>query len=229
MTASYHRIKADLLDKIVRGQWKPGSLIPSEAELAEAYGSARATVNRAMRELAEDGIIERKRKSGSRVRLAPRRQARFDIPIVRREIEDQGAAYRYALVGSEIIAAPGWLRARLGLEEAGAVRHLECMHYADGTPYQHEDRWINLALLPEAGDVNFAALGPNEWLVAQIPFTEAEINISAQEAGPAVAQHLSCRPGDPLLQIERSTRWGGVPVTFVRLSFRRGHQLTTRY
>jgi GntR family histidine utilization transcriptional repressor len=229
MSASYQRIKADLLDKIVRGQWKPGSLIPSEAELAEAYGSARATVNRAMRELAEEGIVERKRKSGSRVLLAPRRQARFDIPLIRREIEDLGAVYRYALVGSEVMEAPAWLRARLGLEGDGAVLHLECMHYADGTPYQHEDRWINLALLPQARHADFASLGPNEWLIAQIPFTEAEINISAQEANPAIAQHLSCQPADPLLQIERSTRWGGVPVTFVRLSFRRGHQLTTRY
>jgi GntR family histidine utilization transcriptional repressor len=108
MTANYQRIKADILEKIVRGDWKPGSAIPSETELAEAYGSARATVNRAMRELADDGVIERKRKAGSRVRLAPHRKARFDIPIVRREIEDQGLAYRYALVSAVEIEAPVW-------------------------------------------------------------------------------------------------------------------------
>lgn len=68
---TYRDIKADILGRITRGEWKPGSLIPGELELAETYGSARATVNRAMRELAEDGIIERKRKSGSRVRSSP--------------------------------------------------------------------------------------------------------------------------------------------------------------
>lgn len=229
MTATYREIKADILGKITRGEWKPGSLIPSELELAAAYGSARATVNRAMRELAEAGIIERKRKSGSRVRLSPLRQARFDIPIVRREIEEQGAVYRYALVHSEVIRAPAWLRARMGLAAGDKVRHLVCLHFADGMPYQYEDRWINLALLPHARDADFRAVGPTEWLVAQIPFSEVEISISATAADAALAEHLACAPGDPLLQIERSTRWDGRPVTFVRLVHHRGHRMTTRY
>ncbi len=229
MAVTYRDIKADILGKITRGDWKPGSLIPGELELAETYGSARATVNRAMRELAEDGIIERKRKSGSRVRLSPLRQARFDIPIVRREIEERGAAYRYALVESEVVRAPDWVRARMGLSPGETVRHLVCLHFADGTPYQHEDRWINLAVLPQARDADFRAEGPNEWLVAQIPFSEAEISISATAADAALAAHLACAAGDPLLQIERSTRWGGRAVTFVRLVHHRGHRMTARY
>ena len=229
MAVTYREIKADILGRITRGDWKPGSLIPGELELAETYGAARATVNRAMRELAEDGIIERKRKSGSRVRLSPLRQARFDIPIVRREIEEQGAAYRYALVQSELVAAPDWVRARMGLAPGSKVRHLICLHFADGAPYQHEDRWINLSVLPQARDADFATAGPNEWLVAQIPFSEAEISIAATAADAALSEHLACALGDPLLQIERSTRWKGQAVTFVRLVHHRGHRMTARY
>jgi len=229
VTATYREIKADILGKITRGDWKPGSLIPGELELAEVYGAARATVNRAMRELAEDGIIERKRKSGSRVRLSPVRQARFDIPIVRREIEEQGAVYRYALVQSEVVRAPDWVRARMGLSPGEKARHLVCLHFADGTPYQHEDRWINLSVLPQAREADFRSGGPNEWLVSQIPFSEAEISISAAAADGTLAAHLACAIGDPLLQIERSTRWNGQAVTFVRLVHHRGHRMTARY
>lgn len=229
MPATYKDIKADILKKIRSGEWKPGGLIPNEIELAEFYGAARATVNRAMRELAEDGIIERKRKSGSRVRHSPLRQARFDIPIVRREIEEQGSVYRYALVLSQVLRAPDWLRARLGLAASVDVRHLICLHFADGYPYQLEDRWINLALLPQARDVEFTATGPNEWLVAQIPFSEVEVSISATAADPDSAAHLGCAAGEPLLQMERSTRWDGQPVTFVRLMHNRSHRMTTRY
>lgn len=229
MPATYRDIKADILRKITQGEWKPGSLIPNEMELAESYGSARATVNRAMRELAEDGLIERKRKSGSRVRLTPVRQATFDIPIIRREIEEKGAVYRYSLVSSEVIRAPDWLRARLGLPPGDNVRHLICLHFANGFPYQLEDRWINLKLLPQARHVDFAAQGPNEWLIAQIPFSEVEISISATAADDAMAAHLGCASGDPLLQIERSTRWNGQPVTYVRLLHHRGHRMNTRY
>lgn len=229
MKQTYLSIKADLLGKITRGEIRPGTLMPGEVELAESYAVARATVNRAMRELADDGIIERKRKAGSRVRLAPHRQARFDIPLIRREIEEQGAAYRHALIRSGVVPVAAWLALRLGLAAESPVLHVECLHFADDAPYQHEDRWINLALLPQAREQDFSQTSPNEWLVAQIPFTEAQISISAEPADSSTAAHLACDAGAPLLRIERSTRWQGTAVTFVRLTCRRGHRLETQY
>jgi GntR family histidine utilization transcriptional repressor len=227
--ASYREIKTDILRRITTGDWKPGSLLPNEQALAESYGTARATVNRAMRELAEDGIIERKRKAGSRVRLSPLRHARFEIPIVRREIEEQGGTYRYALVQSDVTQAPDWLRARMGLTPDSELRHLICLHFADGVPYQHEERWINLDGLPQARDADFSMVGPNEWLVAQVPFSQAEIAISATAATDTLSAHLDCAPGSPLLQIERSTWWQERAVTFVRLVYKRGQSMTARY
>jgi len=229
VSVTYRQIKADILGRIARGEWKPGSPIPSESELATRYGSARATVNRAMRELADDGLIERKRKSGSRVRLAPARQARFAIPLVREEIEAQGVVYRYALIASDIRPAPDWLRARIGLRGGAEVRHVVCLHLADSSPYQYEDRWINLDVLPQARLADFATTGPNEWLVAHVPLSEVEIGISAMAADRSLAEYLACADGDPLLRIERSTRWNDRPVTFVRLVHRRGHRMSTRY
>lgn len=228
-TISWRSIQEELLRRINEREWPPGILLPNEADLAVEFGCARATVNRAMRELAEDGIIERKRKSGSRVRSSPLRQARFDIPVVRREVEGQGRSYRYALVRSEVIEAPEWLRARLALAPGDPVRHLVCLHFADGAPWQHEDRWINLGLLPQARTADFSASGPTEWLVSQIPFSAVEISISATAADAALAAHLDCGIGDPLLTTERLTRWNGETVTYVRLVHRPGHRMTTRY
>lgn len=229
MKATYKNVKSDILSKITKGEWPPGSLVPNEVELATTYGCARATVNRAMQELADDGLIERRRKAGTRVRKAPIRQARFDIPLVRSEIEDQGAAYRYSLVRRLVEPAPDWLRARLDLSGECDVLHLVCVHYADGDPYQHEDRWINLTALPQARAVDFADVGPNEWLVATIPFSDVEIGFSARLADQNMSDYLACRIGDPVFTIERSTWWEGQAVTYVRLTYRPGHRLTTRY
>ncbi len=226
---TYREIKSDILRKITHGEWKPGASIPNELDLASSYGVARATVYRAMRELAEEGIIERKRKAGSKVRMSPLRRARFDIPLVRREIEDQGLAYRYALISSAVERAPDWLRARLQLEATTEVLHLVCMHFADGSPYQYEDRWINLDLLPQARTADFSQVGPNEWLIAAVPFSDAEISFSAAAADQGLANHLSCSTGDPLFQLERSTWWQDRAVTYVRLVYRPGHRMTTRY
>ena len=229
MAASYRDVKAAILRGIADGEWRPGGLLPSELDLASRYDCARATVNRAMRELAEEGLIERRRRAGTRVRTAPVRRARFDIPLVRREVEERGAAYRYALVRREHGPAPDWLRARFGLGPDGEALRLVCLHYADGAPYQLEDRWINLVALPQALEADFAATGPNEWLVATVPFSTAEIAFSATPADRRLADHLDCAPGDALFQTERSTWWDGRALTFVRLVFRRGHRVTARY
>ncbi|MBZ8117394.1 GntR family transcriptional regulator [Roseovarius sp. LXJ103] len=229
MSVTYRDVKADILAKITQGELPPGSAMPNEVDLAVDYGCARATVNRAMRELADDGIIERRRKAGTRVRMAPVRQARFGIPLVRQEIETLGATYRYALVARAALAAPDWLRARLALEPKARALHLTCMHYADGMPYQHEDRWINLAVNPDAEYNDFAETGPNEWLVAAVPFSNAEISFQAVTADAALAEYLGCGTGEALFQVERMTWWEGRAVTFVRLTHRRGHRMTTQY
>ncbi len=175
MKTTFKDVKSDILSRITTGELVPGGPIPNETDLAAHYGCARATVNRAMRELSDDGIIERRRKVGSRVRASPIRQARFDIPIVRKEIAEKGAAYRFSLVHRSVQDAPDWLRARMKLGAGGQVLHLICMHYADGDPYQYEDRWINLTALPQADDADFSDVGPNEWLIATVPFSNAEI------------------------------------------------------
>lgn len=226
---TYRDIKADILQRILNGTWPPGSAVPNEQDLAVEYGVARATVNRAMRELVDEGLVERKRKAGTRVRLAPVRQVRFEIPLIRKEIEEQGATYRYALIRSETMLAPDWPRARLNVKRGTEVLHLVCMHFADGKPYQLEDRWINLAATPQGRDFDFTATGPNEWLVQQVPFSDVEISFSATTADPGQATLLNCDAGDALFRVERQTTWQDQVVTYVSLIYRRGHRMTTRY
>ncbi|UWQ86316.1 GntR family transcriptional regulator [Leisingera caerulea] len=229
MKTAFRDVKEDIRRRIVQGVWGPGDLLPNEVDLAEEFHCARATVNRAMRELAEEGLVERKRKAGTRVLLSPVRQARFNIPIVRKEIESRGLMYRYALVNREVIDTPDWLRARLGLEGDGQVLHLTCMHYGDGSPYQFEDRWINLAALPQAIEADFSKVGPTEWLIATVPYSDAEISFSAMTADDETARHLSCAQGDSLFLAERSTWFEDRAITYVRLVFQRGYRMTTRY
>lgn len=215
--------------RLAQGIWKPGATLPTEADLARTYGCARATVNRAMRELAEEGFLDRRRKTGTQVRLAPVRQARFDIPLIRREIEAGGAGYGYALIARTDGPAPGWLAERLGLSPGAPVLHLVCLHRAGGAAFQVEDRWINLDTLPAARTADFSQTGPNEWLVATIPFSDVEIGFSAVPAGAPEAGLLGCAPGTPLFQTDRTTWLNGQPVTFVRLMHRPGYRMTTRY
>jgi GntR family transcriptional regulator len=57
-----------LHDEIARGALAPGDPLPSEQSLGEQFGVSRITVRRALADLADDGLIERRHGVGSFVR-----------------------------------------------------------------------------------------------------------------------------------------------------------------
>lgn len=61
----YHQVKTHLIDEILVGTYQPGDRIPTEHELCERFQISRTPVNRALTELADEGVILRQRKRGS--------------------------------------------------------------------------------------------------------------------------------------------------------------------
>ncbi len=52
------RVETDLRRRVDAGEWASGDALPSIAALAEHYATSRATVAKAMRRLADDGLVE---------------------------------------------------------------------------------------------------------------------------------------------------------------------------
>ena len=68
MTTKYSILKDKLNQRIRSAQYAPGSLIPSEAELAAEFNISRNTVRQALKELENAGILIRQRGKGTFVR-----------------------------------------------------------------------------------------------------------------------------------------------------------------
>ncbi|MDT8345122.1 MAG: UTRA domain-containing protein [Thermohalobaculum sp.] len=215
---TYRSIKAKILDGIIRRDWAAGDLIPNEEDLARDYGCSRSTVNRALQELADLGILERRRKAGTRVALRQTRGATVQIPIVRAEIEQGGRRYGYVLLDRAETRADAASASLIDVPRGTPLLHLRCLHLADGTPWQLEDRLINLAALPAARAVDFEAVGPNEWLVMQVPYSRCEHIFSAAPPSDAERDHMRLQPDEPVFVIERRTWLGPQALTHVRLS-----------
>ena len=67
----YRQVYAAVRRDIESGRLKPGARLPSEADLGRTFGASRITVGRAMRDLQNVGLIERRAGSGTFVRTAP--------------------------------------------------------------------------------------------------------------------------------------------------------------
>ena len=224
---SYRSIQEEVLRRIRARDWQPGQIIPSEVELAAEFSCARATINRALRELAETGILDRRRKAGTRVSLNPVRKATLDIPVTRLEVESRGSTYRHKLLETHQVSAPSHVIARMNLPLGQKVLHLKCLHLADDTPFLYEDRWVNLTAAPSILRAPLDSISANEWLVQNVPISGGDIAFSAETATVEDAAALNIAPGSALFVIERLTFMAAVTVTQVRLAYMPGYRMTT--
>jgi GntR family histidine utilization transcriptional repressor len=218
-------IRAEVLRRIRVRDWPPGAMIPTEEALAEEFGCARATVNRALRELAEAGVLERRRKAGTRVAMLPVRKATLDIPVIRQEVEATGRVHGFRLLTQRNEAPPVPVASRLGLPPGATLIYLETLHLADGQPFVFETRWLNPAVLPALPD--FGQVSANEWLVAHVAYATGDIAFSAAQASPREAEVMGVAAGSALFITERTTWTAEAPITFVRLAHAPGYRVQT--
>lgn len=226
-TCSWQTVEEEVRRRINAREWPPGEMIPNEVDLAEEFGCARATVNRALQRLADAGLLDRRRRAGTRVALHPIRKARLDIPIIRHEIEAKGLTYNYSLLSRKKLVPNAGVQARMQSEAGVRLLHIEGLHMASGAPYAHENRWINLSALPDAAKVDFSQQSPNEWLVLNVPFEGGDITFSAISARANEAAGLSCEEGTALFVVERTTWASKHILTYVRLTFAPGYRVHT--
>jgi DNA-binding LacI/PurR family transcriptional regulator len=67
-TPKHSRISQELLAEIAAGKYASSGRLPSEAQLVDRFGVSRPTVARALRDLQDRGLVERRAGSGSFVR-----------------------------------------------------------------------------------------------------------------------------------------------------------------
>jgi GntR family histidine utilization transcriptional repressor len=224
VTLGWEDIRAEVLRRIRARDWAPGTVIPGEEALAGEFGVARATVNRALRDLAEAGVLERKKRAGTRVAERPVRRARLEIPVIRLDVLGRGLSYDFSLLEDRLAPAPAAVGARLGLPAGLPLRYLETLHRAQGRPFVLETRWLNPAVLPDPAP-DFSAISANEWLVTQVSLVSGDIAFLAEGAGAREAEVLGVSPGTALLVAERTTQGTAGPVTLVRLAHAPGHRV----
>lgn len=218
-TTLHDSIRSAIEGQILSGELKPGDRIPFEHELMEAYDCSRMTVNKAVVELVNRGLIVRRRRAGSFVAQPPSDSTMLDIPDIQADLQQRGKSYSYRLLKRRIRAARKARKTEMDLARGGRLLELVSLHGADGKPYALEERLISLETVSDAAGADFSVSPPGTWLLDHVPWSQAEHRISAIAADEETARLLYLERGAPCLVLERQTWHDKLPVTYVCQTF----------
>lgn len=213
----YQQLKDYVTERISNGELKPGDRVPSENELVEAMQVSRMTANRALRELTDEGVVERVAGRGTFVADFRSQSHLLEVHNIADEIARRGHVHSSVVVRKARVRARGEVAKALHVEQGTGVFHLLLVHCENGAPIQVEDRHVLADFAPDCLEQDFAAATPSAYLTSVAPLAEAEQVVRAQVPNAAVRERLQMQPGEPTLVVIRRTWSHGRPVTFARL------------
>lgn len=206
ITPLYHRIYVTLLAQLRDGHFPPGEPMPSELQLADQYNVSRVTIRRTLQALERDGLIHRRRGSGT-YPVEPKADAvppRADIGGMLGNLITMESETEARTLSAGETRAPAWVRAT-GRWAGGPVFRIVRRRDRKGLPFSVS----NLMLPPALGEaIDVAALG-NEPVMAAlerigvIP-TTAEQVLTVALAEPGLAAEVGVEVGAPLICMRRT-------------------------
>jgi GntR family histidine utilization transcriptional repressor len=213
----YLKVKNFLREGISAGQWRPGELMPSEAELVTQFKVSRMTVNRALRELSSEGLVQRTQGVGTFVAQLHRIASTLTVRDLHDEIKERGHQHRAVVIRLERIKADAAQAADFGLKTGAALFHSVIVHLENNVPIQCEDRLVNPACAPDYLTLDFDQITPTHYLLQAVPLSEARYTIEALLPTADEATWLGISRRDPCLVVKRRTFSRQQTVTTVRL------------
>lgn len=202
----YLRLRDDLARRINRQEWRPGDLIPSEADLAASHGIAVGTVRKAIDQLVAEGVLDRRQGKGTFVR-----RARFDSSLFRffrfQSTSGERRVPESRILRREVMPAPSAVASALRIRENDEVIFLARLRLVDGEPLLAEEIWLEKAPFAAILDIDPADFGDLLYPLYEERcgrvVTSAEETLTVELADPMRARLLGREAGAPLVVVER--------------------------
>jgi GntR family histidine utilization transcriptional repressor len=213
----YLQLKELIIGQISAGTLQPRDRVPSENELVDATGVSRMTANRALRELNDEGYVDRVAGVGTFVADFKAVSHVLEVRNIADEIDRRGHSHAATvLVQEQTAAGPGTARA-LQIAEGSEVFHLVLIHHESAIPIQVEHRYVLMDFAPDCLRQDFTTVTPSAYLSAISPLQEAEHVVRAAMPDEDIKRSLEMADDEPCLVVSRRTWAHGRPVSFARL------------
>ena len=216
-TPVYMRIRRRIEERIERGIYPTGSMIPSEKDLAEEFGTTRLTIRSAVDELVRRGQIRRVRGKGAfvaqKVPVAYERTGGF-----RESVRASGGEPSVRILARSKRYAGPYYANLFGVAEDDLLYSIRRLNCVNGDPVSIEMAFIPCLLFPTIEDIDVSVFSLYETYEPVMAQEKLDIEaLGARDAGL-----LGLEQGDLALTLECvSFDASGQAIEYVK-SFNRG-------
>ncbi|MDH4118059.1 MAG: GntR family transcriptional regulator [Acidimicrobiia bacterium] len=222
----WRQVRADIESRIRGGEFE--DRFPTDQELTRHYGVSRHTIREAVRSLQEDGVIVRRKGSGSFVAADRIEQPMGTIYSLFETVQERGMVQRSLVLS---LRETTDARAAVTLEKRPGTPLvvLERIRLVDGEALAHDIAWIPADIGRPLLDTDFTATSLYGELLGRcaVAPTAGTERIRPVVPSSRIAAHLGTEPGDPALEIDRRTWWNGAPLEW-RVTVVRGDRYAFR-
>lgn len=218
--SKYAQLRETLASAIRGGHWKPGSQLPPERELARLTRFSLGTVQRALRELADEGIVVRTQGSGTYVAEG---RGSIEAPLHLRFLGREGEPtflplYPKVLSRKRIEERGPWSE---WLRQTGAdIVRINRRISVNGEFDLFNRFYVNASTFPGLASAPLSALdGANlKQMLGQeinMPVTDVRQRISFVKFGEEAANGAGVKTGTRGMLLESAARGGREPLYFL--------------
>jgi len=202
----YQQIQHLIRYRIAKGEYAPGSQIPSENELCLELNVSRVTLRNALRELVRDGLLVKAQGKGTFVSaeppklLAPVKYAGFLD-----ELQERVLKLKIAAVDMQTVPASAELIDTLRLRDGVEVTRIRRLRHVDNEPFSWTVNYLPLEIGARVRERDLQSIPLLRILQddLKIPIIHARETIEASPADPEVAQQLGIPALYPVLHMKR--------------------------
>ncbi|BBH71223.1 GntR family transcriptional regulator [Actinoplanes sp. OR16] len=204
----HRQISNQLKERVRRGDWQPGERLPSIPAMAEMFGVAKQTVQRAVDQLRVEGILITKPGSGTYVRGTRRRLNRLSrgrYGLHRGYHADLAARYRQQLVRVGREPAPPEVADAFGVRDGTELLVRRHVVRTDEATVELGASWFRVTDASGTSLERLEAFGRPLYQEAEEAigrrYAQATDTISARQPSREEAEILQIRPDTPVLHL----------------------------
>ncbi|MCM3616496.1 GntR family transcriptional regulator [Sutcliffiella horikoshii] len=218
----YYQLESHIKNQINAGIILPGDSIPSEREYAENYGISRMTVRQAINSLVNEGLLYRKKGSGTFVSEKKIEQPLQGLTSFTEDMRKRGMSPTSELIHFEVIPATTFIANELKINEYAPVYEIKRIRLADGEPMALETNYLSANMVKGLTEevVNASIYAYIEEKL-NLRIAHADQLIESIKASTEDGKLLKIEKGHPMLYIQRNTYLqDGTPLELVKSVYR---------